>query len=349
MRKERGKQIPEKSFISRTVLILLVCAALLLGGCASGNGTDSADQSSPGQDSPGAEAAAGTGSGMDTVYEYESYELGARRGENDIYGQIYVPVNAGEKMPAVIISHGFGGNYRVGAPYAEELARRGYVAYCFDFCGGSPGSRSDGSTLGMSVFTGQADLEAVMEMIRGLDFVDKENLFLMGTSQGGAVSAITAADHPEEVRGLVLLYPAFILAERANELFESAEDIPDTYYFMWMDVGRAYFEPLIGYDIYADAARYESDVLILQGDADSIVPQSVAERAAQEYPSAELKILSGAGHGFSGEHRQQAVEYILEYLNTHRAGAEGKQIRMTAGDVEVLITLNTGNRHRMAG
>lgn len=81
-------------------------------------------------------------------------------------------------------------------------------------------------------------------------------------------------------------------------------------------------------------------MLILQDDADSIVPQSVAERAAQEYPSAELKILPGAGHGFSGEHRQQAVEYILEYLNTHRTGAEGKQIRMTAGDVEVLITLN---------
>lgn len=68
MRKERGKQIPEKSFISRTVLILLVCAALLLGGCASGSGNGTVDQNSRGQDSPGTEAAEGTGNGMDTYY-----------------------------------------------------------------------------------------------------------------------------------------------------------------------------------------------------------------------------------------------------------------------------------------
>lgn len=85
-------------------------------------------------------------------------------------------------MPAVIFSHGFGGNYQVGMQYAEALTEKGYVVYCFDFCGGSPDSRSDGTTLEMSVFTEQADLEAVIHMIQGQDFVDKENIFLMGTS-----------------------------------------------------------------------------------------------------------------------------------------------------------------------
>ena len=221
-------------------------------------------------------------------------------------------------MPAVIFSHGFGGRYTTGAPYAEALAERGYVVYCFDFCGGAPGSRSSGSTLEMSVFTEQGDLEAVMEMIRGLDYVNSQELFLMGTSQGGAVSAITAAEHEDQVRGMVLLYPAFILAERANELFQSTDEIPDTYYFMWMDVGRAYFEPLIGYDIYADAAGYEKDILLLHGDQDSIVPLSYSERALEVYPSAELKVIRGAGHGFYGADEQLAVDYILEYLDAHR-------------------------------
>ena len=62
-------------------------------------------------------------------------------------------------MPAVIFSHGFGGNYQVGTQYARGLAAKGYVVYCFDFCGGSPDSRSDGSTLEMSIFTEQKDLE----------------------------------------------------------------------------------------------------------------------------------------------------------------------------------------------
>lgn len=136
-------------------------------------------------------------------YQYQTQELYAQRDGNRIFGEIYVPQNAGETMPAVIFSHGFGGNYQVGAQYAQALAAKGYVVYCFDFCGGSPGSRSDGSNLEMSIFTEQADLEAVIDTIIGLDYVDSENVFLMGTSQGGAVSAITAAANPEKVQGAV--------------------------------------------------------------------------------------------------------------------------------------------------
>lgn len=250
-------------------------------------------------------------------YEYETQEMYARRGENQIYGVLYIPQNAGETMPAIIYSHGFGGSHRSGTQYAEAMAAKGYVVYCFDFCGGSPGSQSDGSTLEMSLFTEQADLEAVIEMIQGLDYVDSSNLFLMGTSQGGAVSAITAAKHVDEIRGLVLLYPAFVLADNANERYQSPEEIPDTQFFMWMDVGRAYFEPLLGYDIYADIEAYDKDVLILHGDEDSIVPLSYSERAAEVYPSAQLEVLQGAGHGFSGENAQTAIDLMTEYFQSH--------------------------------
>ena len=250
-------------------------------------------------------------------YEYETQEMYARRGENQIYGVLYIPQNAGETMPAIIYSHGFGGSHRSGTQYAEAMAAKGYVVYCFDFCGGSPGSQSDGSTLEMSLFTEQADLEAVIEMIQGLDYVDSSNLFLMGTSQGGAVSAITAAKHVDEIRGLVLLYPAFVLVDNANERYQSPEEIPDTQFFMWMDVGRAYFEPLLGYDIYADIEAYDKDVLILHGDEDSIVPLSYSEHAAEVYPSAQLEVLQGAGHGFSGENAQTAIDLMTEYFQSH--------------------------------
>ena len=250
-------------------------------------------------------------------YEYETQEMYARRGENQIYGVLYIPQNAGETMPAIIYSHGFGGSHRSGTQYAEAMAAKGYVVYCFDFCGGSPGSQSDGSTLEISLFTEQADLEAVIEMIQGLDYVDSSNLFLMGTSQGGAVSAITAAKHVDEIRGLVLLYPAFVLVDNANERYQSPEEIPDTQFFMWMDVGRAYFEPLLGYDIYADIEAYDKDVLILHGDEDSIVPLSYSERAAEVYPSAQLEVLQGAGHGFSGENAQTAINLMTEYFQSH--------------------------------
>lgn len=254
----------------------------------------------------------------EATYSYQTQELYAQRGENRIYGVVYIPQGAGNKMPAVIFSHGFGGTHAVGSTYAEALAEKGYVVYCFDFCGGSPGSRSDGSTLEMSLFTEQADLEAVISMVRQLDYVDSNNLFLMGSSQGGAVSAITGVAHPDEIRGMVLLYPAFVMVDEANSLFESVQQIPETYYFMWMNVGRVYFEPLLDYDIYGAIAAYDRDVLLIHGDADSIVPLEYSQRALQAYPSAELEVISGAGHGFYGEDAQQAIACMLDYLQAHR-------------------------------
>lgn len=251
-------------------------------------------------------------------YEYKTQELYTRRDENQIYGVVYIPQDAGEKMPTVIFSHGFGGNYQVGTQYAEALAAKGYVVYCFDFCGESPGSRSDGSTLDMSIFTEQADLESVIHMMQEQAFVDEENIFLMGTSQGGAVSAITAAANKEEIKGTILLYPAFVLVDRTKEQFENVEDIPDTYHLMWMTVGRSYAENLLDYDIYEAISAYNKDVLLIHGDADSIVPLSYSEKAVEVYNSAQLEVLQGAGHGFLGEDAGQAINWILEYLNTHK-------------------------------
>lgn len=138
------------------------------------------------------------------LYDYQTEELYAQREDNRIYGVIYIPQDAGERMLAVIYSHGFGGSYHYGISYAEALAARGYVVYCFDFCGGSPGSQSDGSQYEMSIFTEQKDLEAVIAMMQGLEYVDDNNIFLLGSSQGGVVSAMTAADHRDEIAGLNL-------------------------------------------------------------------------------------------------------------------------------------------------
>lgn len=170
----------------------------------------------------------------------------------------------------------------------------------------------------MSIFTEQADLEAVIHMMQEQPFVDNSNIFLMGTSMGGAVSAITAASHEDEIQGAILLYPAFILVEDAQKRFETTADIPDTYHNMWMTVGRVFAEDLLDYDIYEAISAYQRDVLLIHGDADSIVPLSYSEKAVEAYDSARLEVLPGAGHGFSGRDASQTISWILEYLDTHR-------------------------------
>lgn len=252
-------------------------------------------------------------------FEFEVRELGTQRDENRIHGLAYVPQGAGEKLPTVIFSHGFGGTLESATRYAEELAVHGYAVYCFDFCGGSPSSRSDGSMLDMSLLTERDDLFAVMDMLRSQSFVDPDNIFLMGESMGGAVSAMAAAERPDSVRGAILLYPAFVLVDDANERFASVEEIPDTYFNLWMTVGRVFAEDILGYDVYGDIARYGGDVLIIHGDADEIVPLSYSERAVEAYPSARLEVIPGAAHGFGGEDFQQSLAWTLEYLDGHVA------------------------------
>ena len=125
--------------------------------------------------------------------------------------------------------------YKSGESYVKTLEQKGYVVYCFDFCGGG-GSRSDGSALDMFIFTEQSDLEGVLDMLKKQSFVDTNNIVLLGASQGGVVPAITGAEHTEEIRGLVLLYPAFVLVNDAKERFQSVEDIPEQYFHMWMTI-----------------------------------------------------------------------------------------------------------------
>lgn len=139
-----------------------------------------------------------------------------------------------------------------------------------------------------------------------------------GNYQVGTQYAQELAAHKEEIRGMVLLYPAFVMTDHANEMYQSVDEIPETSYFLWMEVGRAYFEPLIGYDFYEEIAAYDKDVLLIHGDANDIVPLSYSEKALEVYPSAELKVIPGGGHGFYGEDARQTTDYMLEYLDGNR-------------------------------
>lgn len=251
------------------------------------------------------------------TYEYTTEELWSERDGLRIYGVVYRPQGIEGEMPAVVFSHGFGGSHNTGTQYARRLAARGYVVYCFDFCGATSSSRSDGQTTDMSIFTEESDLKAVVSTVKSLDYVDASQLYLVGTSQGGMVSAMTAAELPSDIKATVLLYPALCIADNAKEWFGSKDGIPDTYNLWGVTLGRAYFDRLFDFDTYGYISRYTGPVLIVHGNEDSIVPVSYAERAAETYANAELHILDGAGHGFYGSDFEQTVTWMLDFLSAH--------------------------------
>ena len=263
--------------------------------------------------------------------EYSSYttqELWCNNGGKRIYGKMYLPEGAPAPMPAVILSHSFSLTHESMNSYCIALTKKGYAAYCFDFCGGSKDSRSDGETTDMTVFTEVSDLEAVLDHLRSLSYIDRDNIFLLGTSQGGLVSALAAAERPAQVKGLILMYPGFSMPEQITSFFKDPDNISDTMLSMFamtgMPVGREYVKTLHGFDVYAHIKNYSRDVLILHGSNDFIVLPKYSERAVEVYPHATLKIIEGAGHGFNSENMSiggnydgVVLPYVYEYLQAH--------------------------------
>ena len=69
----------------------------------------------------------------------------------------------------------------------------------------------------MSVLTEVLDLEAVIDHVLQLPYIDAgKGVLLIGCSQGGFVSALTAARRKEQVSRLALFYPALCIPDDAR-------------------------------------------------------------------------------------------------------------------------------------
>ena len=250
-------------------------------------------------------------------YDYEERDLnvvGQAASTESMTGRLYVPT-AAAPVPLVVCCHGLVGSIDDLDPVAQTLAGLGVAAFCFAFRNGGPQA---GDTTRMSVMTEVADLEEVLSAARsaadGWEAVDPQRIVFQGVSQGGAVSAITAARHPEEVAGLALWYPAFSITDDLHLLFASSEEVPETLTFEGHSLGRIYAEDMWNYDVYADMPRYPSPVLIVHGDADAVAPIGYSERAVQTFPDAQLLTIEGAGHGLSGRAWDRAMGGTAAYL-----------------------------------
>jgi dienelactone hydrolase len=237
-----------------------------------------------------------------------------------IVGTAFLPEKE-EKTPAVIISHGFMATQTTVKMYAEKMAAAGIAAFIFDYNGGGVGSKSSGKSTEMSVLTEIKDLKAVIEYASGLETVDVSRLFLMGCSQGGFVSGMTAAQLKEQIRGLIMFYPALCIpddARKGHMMFSEfdPQNIPDTFRCGPMKLGKCYAEAAQQLDFAEELKGYGGPVLIIHGDADPIVNVSYSERARDAYSEGQcrLTVLPGAGHGFKGTDDRIAIQEAVEFL-----------------------------------
>lgn len=249
--------------------------------------------------------------------QYDVFEIPVITNTQTIYGQFFLPKQSIETFPTVVFSHGFGGSYLYLYDYAAYFAQHGIAAYIFDFCDGGLASQSSGTLLEMSILTEQQDLDAVIEFVQKLSCVDSDNLFLAGESQGGVVSALSAAQQSEKINSLILLYPAFVIPDDAQKVYDQYGYFPDQYNIFGIMVGKRYLEDATSKDIYEEIGFYKGDVLIIHGEQDNIVPVSYSYTALNSYENASLQVIPDAGHGFYGTASSAAANMMVEFIEEH--------------------------------
>lgn len=241
-------------------------------------------------------------------------EIWIENNNHNIYGVLSRPKDGNGKQPVVIIAHGFNGTHEFGKNYFEMLNSIGYQCYTFDFPCGSVYSRSNDNTMQMSVLDQQSDFEAVIRYFKLQPDVDADNIVLIGESQGGLVAALTAAHVAKDIRRLILVYPALCIPAQWNKRYSQLSDIPDTTRIWNVPLGRRFFTELRDMDVFNIIGKFKKPVLIIQGDADSIVSLEDSRRALKIYKDARLHIISGAGHGFNANELKQSLLQIKKFL-----------------------------------
>ena len=275
--------------MKKTVIVLIgfIAASMGVAACSS----DDDNGTIPPENAGNEEIIDSVQTGTELVVD--SAEVWSERDGNRIFGMMYYNSTASEKQPAVILSHSSSLTHEAMKGYASAIAKMGFAAYCFDFCGGSDKSKSDGKTDEMTVFTEVEDLRAVVKTVKSLDYVDSSNVCLLGSSQGGLVSALLADECPDDFAGMILFYPAFNIPEMVK-MFSGFGDFGGM-----MSMSEAYINSIKDFDVWSHIGKFSKPVCIIHGTADMIVPISNSVKAVGLYPSATLNKIEGANHGFN--------------------------------------------------
>lgn len=224
--------------------------------------------------------------------EFSCYRDGLK-----IRGSMFRPKGNGP-FPTIVISHELIINRLLSLRYGIIFARMGYAAFCFDFNGGSPISQSEGKMTDMTILTEVADLKAVIDYVGKQPYTNMDDFHLMGSSQGGLVAALVAAEYGADfVKKLILFYPALSIPDDAREgsvLFARIDpkNVPDRFLCGPIILGRRYVTDIQEMDPFPLISKYHGPVLICFGTKDHMVDYSYGARAYEAYKAADEAALA---------------------------------------------------------
>ena len=228
-------------------------------------------------------------------------------------------VNGEKPGPLCILIHGFTGNmeeeHLITAQRAlNELGISVLRAEMYGH-GGSGGTFRE-----HTLYKWVTNALSVVDYARSLDFVT--DLYLCGHSQGGLLTMLVGGMCYDIFKAILPLSPAWMIPDTARNgcILRSSYDplhVPETIVSAdgW-EISANYVRTARTIHVEDEIERYKGPVLIVQGEADDVVPSAYARKAKELYSNAELVMIPDADHCYAG-HMEELAEAIKAFPPLH--------------------------------
>ncbi len=240
-----------------------------------------------------------------------------------IAGTIITP---GTLVPGVLFVHGWGGSQEQYVARARDVAALGCICMTFDLRGHAA-TRVQYQTVSRE--TNLRDLLAAYDTLASRRHVDPDAIAIVGSSYGGYLAAIVTTLRP--VKWLGLRAPALYVDDGWESPKLQLHKDHD------LKAYRRSFIPASDNKALQACDTFGGDVLLIESEFDSIIPQEVLtsyREACKHARSLTYRCIDGADHGLTGEGDQLAyskllVNWLKEMVRGARAAPAGTSLPPT--------------------
>lgn len=228
-------------------------------------------------------------------------------------GVLHLPQK--KSTSAVIICHGYASSKDNKESWAEEICEADISVLRFDFSGHG---ESEGLLEDLTISKVVGDLRSAIDFLQSLKYT---SFGATGHSLGGAVCAI-AASTDKRIKAIA---PVSAPSD-FRELFDTLENmLGRNFAAYWKKNKYIYlYDRKMKYGFYENAIKYDTKkimekitcpMLLIHGDADSIVPvsQSINAFRLANKPK-QLEIIRGADHNFENSNYEKVTDLTAKWF-----------------------------------
>lgn len=251
---------------------------------------------------------------MESYFEIE-------RNNKKIRGVINIPEHRKEKMPCILFCHGFTGcrneAHFMFVKIARAVEKQGYVSARFDFQGSG---ESDGEFRDITLSSEVEDCEAIYKYVINNEYVDKNQIILLGHSMGSLVSVLVNTRNPGKFKKTILLSPAITVFEElimgiiGDKLFNYMKNGKVDFY--GNVISKKMLDEIYDVNYFKIIKKISGDVLLIHGTEDKDTPPYNSIKIKEILKNkAQLKLIEGSDHCYTSElFEKQVIDTITEFL-----------------------------------